>query len=222
MNLWLKRAIGAAGIAVGFLLLQGSPAGASELTQIHWPPRPSTGMQSGSPRSATTAGRITSGNLGEVEASPASKPRPAVRATPGARAEPSRPELPASRSGVPRFASPMRRAGSAEVQQRAGGGARRRRVAEAPELAAELEAEVQQPRCQPSHGWRSSMPRCQPRLSAEGRRDAPKATRQPSWPWQLDARSGRRLEGSTPRRTPAGSTPSSHARGRSSPSWQRS
>jgi hypothetical protein len=35
MNVWLRRAIGAAGIAVGYLLLQGQPAGASDL--VHGP-----------------------------------------------------------------------------------------------------------------------------------------------------------------------------------------
>jgi hypothetical protein len=34
MNVWLRRAIGAAGIAVGYLLLQGHPAGASELVHV--------------------------------------------------------------------------------------------------------------------------------------------------------------------------------------------
>jgi hypothetical protein len=69
MNLWFKRAIGAAGIAVGFLLWQGSPAGASELVEHPLASAAKSGNAVGVAALGDTAGRVTSGNLGEVETS---------------------------------------------------------------------------------------------------------------------------------------------------------
>ena len=69
MNLWLKRAIGAAGIAVGFLLWQGSPAGASELLKDPLATAVKSGNTPGVAVLGDVAGKVTAGGLGGLNAS---------------------------------------------------------------------------------------------------------------------------------------------------------
>lgn len=69
MHPWLKRAIGAAGIAVGFLLWQGSPAGASELVNDPLASTAKSGKPAGVAAVGDLVGQALSGNLGGVNAS---------------------------------------------------------------------------------------------------------------------------------------------------------